>query len=67
MACTLEKIEHLERRWNEGSSTPWRMVSFSRKWLKKQMNRFIRRQNKKIEEDDRGYKQGRKMYKGWEY
>lgn len=67
MACTLEKIEHLERRWNERSGYPWKMVSHSRRWLKSQMNRFIRRQGKKITEDDRGYKQGRKMYKGWEY
>ena len=67
MATTREKIEHLEHRWVKDSDTPWQNWSYSRKWLKKQMNRYIRRQNKKIEEDDITVKQGRKPLKGWEY
>lgn len=35
------------------------------KWMKNQMNRFIRRQ--KISEDDVGMKTNKKSYKGWEY
>ena len=31
------------------------------------MNRFIRRNNKKIDEDDVGGKQGKKPCRGWEY
>ena len=67
MATTREKIEHFEHQWVKDSDTPWQNWSYSRKWLKKQMNRYIRRQNKKIEEDDITFKQGRKPLKGWEY
>lgn len=35
------------------------------KWMKKQMNRFIRR--KPIEEDEVGSKSNRKPTKGWEF
>lgn len=34
-------------------------------WLKKQMNRYLRRKNKKIDEDDVGYKRNTKPYYGW--
>ena len=36
-----------------------------RKWLKNQMNRYIRRQA--VDVEDRGYKAGRKPTHGWEY
>ena len=35
------------------------------KWMKNQMNRFIRR--KPIEEDEVGRKSNRKIVKGWEF
>lgn len=35
------------------------------KWMKNQMNRFIRRQP--IDEDDKGCKTNRKPTEGWEY
>jgi hypothetical protein len=35
------------------------------KWMKRQMNKFIRRQS--IEDDDIGYKSNRKPFRGWEY
>ena len=35
------------------------------KWMKNQMNRFIRRQP--IDEDDKGCKTNRKPNKGWEF
>jgi hypothetical protein len=35
------------------------------KWMKNQMNRFLRR--KPISEDEKGYKTNRKPVKGWEY
>lgn len=35
------------------------------KWMKNQMNRFIRR--KPIEEDEVGCKSNRKIVKGWEF
>lgn len=34
-------------------------------WLKKQMNRYLRRKNKKIDEDDVGCKRNTKPYCGW--
>ncbi len=64
MALSREKIERFEIKW---ASEPWKKLSYSRKWLKKQMNKFIRIKNKKIDDDDIGYKQGRKPLKGWEY
>ena len=60
MAICREKIEHLEIEWIKESDKPWRKNSKSRSWLKKQMNKFIRLANKRIEPDDVGYKQGRK-------
>lgn len=74
MGATREQIEHLEHQWEEDLMKEknkedgwWRKLSRSRKYLKKQMNRYIRRQNKKIEEDDVSIKSGRKPCSGWEY
>jgi hypothetical protein len=67
MALCREKIEHFEIGWIKDSDKPWRKNSKSRRWLKKQMNKFIRLANKRIDPDDIGYKQGRKPLKGWEY
>ena len=36
-----------------------------RKWMKRQMNKFMRR--KPIEEDDKGHKSNRKHTHGWEF
>lgn len=65
MATSRVKIEHLEHFWE--NDKPWKKLSYSRRWLKKQMNKFIRRNNKKIDEDDVGGKQGKKPCRGWEY
>ena len=74
MALIREQIEHLEHKWEEDlkkdkekESGWWRKLSKSRKYLKNQMNRYIRRQNKKIDEDDVGGKVGKKPCCGWEY
>lgn len=56
MATSKEQIEH-----------PWIDKHKSRRWLKKQMNRFIRRKGKKITDDEVGCKTNRKPTKGWEY
>jgi len=53
MAITVEKIEHLERMFGG--------KSHSRKWMKNQRNRKIRRVNK-LEKPKVS-----KMYHGWEY
>ena len=53
MSLNLEKIEHLERQLGD--------KSHSRKWMKNQKNRKIRRVNK-FEKPTVN-----KMYKGWEY
>ncbi len=63
MSLIREKIEHLEHWW--GKNKPWKNFSYSRKYLKNQMNRYLRR--KPIEEDEVGGKRGRKPYRGWEY
>lgn len=64
MATARLQIEHLEQNFNH----PWKIRSKSRKWLKKQMNKYIRRNNKNIEdEEDIGVKTAKKPYKGWEY
>lgn len=74
MATTREQIEHLEHTWEEDLKKEknkedgwWRKFSKSRKYLKKQVNRYMRRQNKKIQEDDVAMKSGRKPLSGWEY
>lgn len=65
MALVREQIEHLEHVLKEDGD--WKNYSHSRKWLKKQLNRFMRRKNKIIEEDEVGRKTKRKPFKGWEY
>lgn len=69
MALNREQIEHLEYQWKKSGkmNNPWRQLSKSRKWLKKQLNKYIRLKNKHIEDDDVGCKQGKKPFKGWEY
>ena len=67
MGVMREKIERFEIKWAKESDTPWKNPSWSRKWLKKQMTRYIRRKNKHIDDDDIGQKIGRKPLKGWEY
>ena len=66
MATSRDQIEHLEYWWTKNSDKPWKDWSHSRRWLKKQMHRFLRRRNKKIEEDDIGGKQ-RMPFSGYEY
>lgn len=65
MATCRDKIEHLEHELIKNSEKPWRQTSKSRKWLKKQMNRFMRREP--ISDDDIGRKTGRKPTFGYEY
>ena len=67
MALTREKIERLEVGWIAESDTPWKHPSKSRKWRKRQMNKYIRLKNKHIEPDDVGGKRGTKPEKGYEY
>ena len=68
MATCKEQIEHLERHLVKIFDLPsWKNLSHSRRWLKKQMHRFMRRQNKKISEDDVSIKTNRKPMKGWEW
>ena len=69
MGLTREQIEHFEYWWkkNGDMDNPWRHLLKSRKWLKKQVHKYMRIKNKHIDEDDIGYKQGRKPYCGWEY
>lgn len=35
------------------------------KWMKKQMNRFLRR--KAVDDDEKGIKTSKKPYQGWEF
>lgn len=67
MSLNREQIEHLERFFLKNEEKPWKNNSHSRKWAKKQMNKFIRLQGKKIEDDDTGGKVGRKPLHGWEW
>jgi hypothetical protein len=55
-----EKIEHLEREFNQKSDKPWKNKSHSRKWLKKVRNKKARLTNK-------FEKPIMKNYDGWEY
>ena len=57
MPLCKEQIEHLERYLGGKSS--------SRRWLKKQFSRFIRRKYKKNNLDEES--QPKEGYKGWEY
>lgn len=69
MALTREQIEHFEYWWKKRGNmeNPWRHLSRSRKWLKKQVNKYIRLKGKHIEDDEIGGKRGRKPLCGWEY
>lgn len=67
MALCREKIEHIEIKLARESDKPWQKPSYSRKWLKRQMNKYIRIKCKHIEYDEIGFKQGRKPQRGWEY
>ena len=67
MALTREQIEHLEHYWEQDSETPWKKLSRSRRYLKKQTNKYIRLKGKRIEDDEIGGKVGRKPLCGWEY
>ena len=67
MSSYKEQIEHMEILFSKDSDTPWKDYSRSRKWAKKQMNRYMRRLNKKIQPDDGGRKTGRKPNDGWEW
>ena len=70
MATTRDQIEHFDHYYKVRGGEddkPWKNYSHSRRWLKKQMNRYIRRKGKKIEDDEQGNKQGRKPYSGYEY
>jgi hypothetical protein len=65
MALAREQIEHFEHFWSK--DRPWKNLSYSRRWLKKQVNKYIRIKSKKINDDDIGGKIGRKPLCGWEY
>ena len=74
MALERQQIEHLEHYFQEKDKKEkspetkwWKNLSKSRRYLKKQMNKYIRRQNKKIEEDEVSIKTNKKPCKGWEY
>lgn len=67
MALNREQIEHLEHSLDSNEDKGWKKLSHSRKWFKKQLNKFIRIEGKKITEDSTGGKKGRKPYKGYEY
>lgn len=69
MALSREQIEHLEYWWKKDGNmdNPWRHLSHSRRWLKKQVNKYIRLKGKKISDDEQGGKIGRKPLCGFEY
>ena len=67
MALKIKQIEHFEYEWQQQSETPWKNWSKSRKWMKKQTNKFMRLKNKHIDDDDIGCKRGRRPLCGWEY
>lgn len=67
MALCREKIERFEIKWSKDSDTPWKNPSYSRKWLKRQMNKYLRLKGKEIADDDVGFKKGRKPQCGSEY
>lgn len=69
MALNREQIEHFEYWWKKSGEmdNPWRRLSKSRKWLKKQVNKYIRLKGKHIEDDEIGGKIGKKPLCGWEY
>lgn len=56
----LQQIEHLECFILKDKSKPYKDLSYSRKWLKKTRNRWIRRFNKYVIPP-------MKYRRGWEY
>ena len=61
-----EKIEHLEHWMFTEENKPWRLLSHSRKWMKKMQHRAWRRWSKNnLNEDSNNPMYNR--YKGWEY
>lgn len=66
MATTREQIEHLEHFWKD-EEKPWKKFSRSRRYLKKQMNKYLRRKGKNIDGDEVSIKTKRKPCAGWEY
>lgn len=76
MALNRDQIEHLEN-WMRDKSKPWKSFSASRKFLKRQMHKFMRIRSKKInieEENDFVDKEIhvspshlKRMTKGWEW
>jgi len=67
MALCREQIEHFEHEWIENSDQPWRKKSDSNKWRKRQYNKYLRIKNKEIDEDETGFKRGKKHFKGYQY
>lgn len=69
MATNREQIERFEvvKKWLKETVNSWKDHSRSRKDMKTAWNRWFRRKNKKIEEDESGRKSGRKEYSGYEY
>lgn len=56
----LQQIEHLEHSILQNKDKPYKCLSYSRKWLKKARNRWLRRINKFI-------KPNTKYRRGWEW
>lgn len=56
----LQQIEHLEQSVFKDKNKPYKCLSYSRKWLKKARNRWLRRVNKLL-------KPNTKYRKGWEW
>ena len=65
MATCRDQIEH--PKWMHDKEKPWKKPFKSSKWLKRQINKFMRRKSKNIEEDEQGIKTNRKPTEGWEY
>ena len=60
LQCGLQQIEHLEANILKDISKPYCNLSYSRKWLKKARNKWLRRFNK-MEKPPIKYR------RGWEY
>ena len=60
LQCGLQQIEHLEAVILKDVTKSYRNLSYSRKWLKKARNRWIRRFNKYLIPPT-------KYRRGWEY
>ena len=62
MALSREQIDHIERSFKD-EDKPWKKLSHSRKWLKRQHNKRTRL--RKVDEE--GPNKFKRTYKGWEY